>query len=624
MLSSVLPPLRLLAVDEPLGSQLAQVRAQQQASHGSEQLLRALEQALLEVLTGAPEEAESTLHLARSLALPLPGPLELMAALVHLEAGQPTRAQGALGRAGHVLGLLEGPTAGALLKALQAQALLLQVEHAAAASAAREALATLPPGEDTPELPLSTLVHVVAAECLWAAGELSEARQSLRQSSTLPGRHGLLAARAERLELRLGLVEGGGGAAALRPLLERTVARLQRLDAPRDLGLTLHAGALVAAADGREPPIRWLIQAHPHLAQAGTLEDRRLLRQAFRAFGRREMDRLADEDYVRATEALRERHQRLRDVLSAQADSWAASASPPPPPLPLAERVEAELGALGRAHEEVIGAVEHILLDREQVRRLASASQEIADMEELESLQEAVPRLARSFIFGSTVALLEVGYGGQVTCVGGEYRPASLPVPHERIQQAVVTAIREGMPQVIPDDPPLKPPRRLFARLLPGRSVVVPVRRVERPLALAVFRAGPSSMLDERDVELLSFFGSLAGTALARARSSAAVERSAARDAATLAAIRDGIVTLDERGAVSTLNRAAERLLRATQEQLLGRRLQHLAHLAHLAEALASERALAGEVVALPQGEVLVRAQPFEGGVVVTLQARGG
>ncbi|HEY6098545.1 MAG TPA: sigma 54-interacting transcriptional regulator, partial [Anaeromyxobacter sp.] len=84
------------------------------------------------------------------------------------------------------------------------------------------------------------------------------------------------------------------------------------------------------------------------------------------------------------------------------------------------------------------------------------------------------------------------------------------------------------------------------------------------------------------------------------------------------AAIHDGVLVVDRDGVARGANPAALAALRARREDLVGRRLGEVPGLAALAAALAggSEEG----VVTLPRGDVAVRTQPYEDGVVAVLR----
>ena len=166
------------------------------------------------------------------------------------------------------------------------------------------------------------------------------------------------------LRARLALAQGGGAAAEARPVLLWAIRQGEHLEAPRDLALAYLACAWAAAEDGAEVPATWLARAQPLLVRVGTAEELRLLRRAFRALGRRTLDRVVDADAFAVMDTLRERYARLRDVLAAQHDAWACGE---PPAAGLARGVEASLASVQLAEEAMIATTEHTLLERERI-----------------------------------------------------------------------------------------------------------------------------------------------------------------------------------------------------------------------------------------------------------------
>src|SRR5256885_1596020 len=149
----------------------------------------------------------------------------------------------------------------------------------------------------------------------------------------------------------------------------------------------------------------------------------------------------------------------------------------------------------------------------------------------------------------------------------------------------------------------------------------VPLGQSGRNLVLIVW-AAPGTTLTARDLEQLTVYCSLAGTSLARARSNAAVREAAACDAATLAALRDGVPVLDRKGVVRSINHAAAGVLGVKREHALGRRLRDIPGLAPLALTLvAGDPTSFPEVVRIPHAELVIRAQAYDGGIVATLRS---
>ncbi|HSP81925.1 MAG TPA: sigma 54-interacting transcriptional regulator, partial [Myxococcaceae bacterium] len=577
-----------------------------------------MEAALIAALLGRRAEAESLLALARvSLPTQARVSLELASALVMLEAGHPSRVAGALERAEALPGFIEVPVLRVLSLCLHAQLLLLEGATTAAVRAALEGLEVLPPESEGDVL--AAYAHFVAAECLLASEEAAAAEARLASPSLLAGRHGVLAARTDMLRARIGLALGSSSPEQLRSTLEGTIARLERLGAPRELALAFITQAQVVALEGKGVPAGWLVRAQPLLVKAGTAADLRLLRQSFRSFGRRKIDRLCTADVVSMTESLWESHARLRDVVSAQRDARSFRIAPPGPvPSPIDQAVDDSLASVQRAVEELIRILEQTILESGQLSHLVAVSQEISSIGCLEELLGAIPRLAVALVTTASAGLVEVTEGGDFSLVSGEQAPPSIPV--ETLREAMVAVLREGKPRVLTEQVGAACSLRPRERYADGRCTVIPLQQAGGELVLVLGRSGLQAPFYERDIEHLSVFGSLCGAAISRVRSDTALRQAAARDAAILSAIRDGILHLDGEGLILGLNQAAERLLRIAREQVLGRRLQEVDALAPLGETLESGRSIADEVIGLRHGDVLVRSQAHEGGVVVTVQ----
>jgi sigma-54 dependent transcriptional regulator, acetoin dehydrogenase operon transcriptional activator AcoR len=600
-----------LTGERSLGSRLEEARMRFERGRGPRQVGAALDCAVLAALMGRRAEAESFLLRGRSLASQdQEGAVELASALVLLEAGYSARVAGALERAEALPGTQEDPGARALCLLLYAQVLGLDGMGTAAVRAALEGLEQLPPGGE--ETPLAVHAHLVAAECLLAEGHLPEAIALLERAARRSACTGLLAARTEVLKVRWGLAQGALPVAGLRVALARATERFELLEAPREQALAHMLHASLVAKDGSSAPGAWLAQAHPLLVKVGTARDLRLLRQAFRTFSPHKAQALLDTDLVSVMEELRERHARLKDILSAQRDAR-SSESPhlAALPSPLAKLADGALESVHLTEEALIRALEHTLLDRERMGLLVVVSQHLAGIEHMEELLAAIPRLALGLMPAAVAGLVEFDDSGAVHAFQEGLFPPELPP--ECFRDAVRSAFQQRAPQVLLAQP--------GERASQGQRTLVPLHGQNRKrLGLVLGLSGARTVLAERDVEQLSVFGSLCGAALMRISDRIALEQAAARDAATLAAIRDGILTLDHEGLVCTLNHSAARLLRVQPAQLVGRPLRSLAALEPLGEALKAGRPLLNEVIALPHGELIVCTQMYEGGVVATLQ----
>jgi len=217
--------------------------------------------------------------------------------------------------------------------------------------------------------------------------------------------------------------------------------------------------------------------------------------------------------------------------------------------------------------------------DRDPIEQMAAVDGEIASVDGLDDLIETIPRLALMVCSATAAELVQVEPDGSHKLLSRSGAEVEMTCP--RMQ--------------------------------------VPLGQPGRNLVLFVW-AAPGTTLTERDLEQLTVYASLARTSLARGRSKAAVHEAAARDAATLAALSDGVLVLDKKGVVRSLNQTAADVLGVKCEHAVGRRLREIPGLAPLALALAGDPpASLAEVVRIPNAELVIRAQAYAGGIVATL-----
>jgi len=226
-------------------------------------------------------------------------------------------------------------------------------------------------------------------------------------------------------------------------------------------------------------------------------------------------------------------------------------------------------------------ALEASAVDRDAIGEVVAVNGEIASVDGFDDLIETIPRVALMVCSATAAELMEVQSDGTLKLLSRSGGGVETTCP--RMQ--------------------------------------VPLGESGRNLVLIVW-AAPGTTLTARDLEQLTVYCSLAGTSLARARSDAAVREAAACDAATLAALRDGVLVLDRKGVVRSINHAAAGVLGVKREHALGRRLRDIPGLAPLALTLvAGDPTSFPEVVRIPHAELVIRAQAYDGGIVATLRS---
>jgi len=152
------------------------------------------------------------------------------------------------------------------------------------------------------------------------------------------------------------------------------------------------------------------------------------------------------------------------------------------------------------------------------------------------------------------------------------------------------------------------------------RLAALPLASGPQEPVLVLERRGFGECLSEAEIEHLAVYASVAGTALARARTAAALREALAREAAMLRVVRDGVIALDQAGTVRTLNEGAAAALGATRDEIVGRVLREVPGLAPLASALAGTSDLVPDAIPVRRRRVRIRSQVHEGGIVATVR----
>jgi len=555
-----------LRSDEALARRLAAAR-EEPPSPG-----RALKIARLAALAMRLQEAESALRRAHDHEDPVE--VAAVSALVALWAGDPMRALVAAERAG------DDPDA----NAIAAEALRLTGDR----SGAEARLDGLVPQHD--------LARVVAACCRTATDP--PAAIALLEGFA-PG--GVLSAQARRARARAWLEHDPPEPVRARDELSAGVWRLVRLGAPDELGRAYLLMAEVEAAIGEDASraADWLARAHPLLTRTGTSFDQEQLRRAFRRYGRRAIDRVVDRDLETQIEGMRSTGARARDLSRAAEDAFAIGDQRGK----LEQDLRDVLRDLSERGEQLIGALENTLVDKERTGQLVDVVRALFLQPSVEALDLELPRLSMQ-LGGDSAALArarDATYEAFDVISTDGPRPPTL----SSLATAVTATLRENTARI------LGTPERTFG--------LVPIRASDADRVLVVRGIGRSARSGE--IERLTVLSSVAAAAYERARSAEALEVAAARDAATLEAIHEGIVTLDVEGRVRAINGAGAALLGVTRDDVAGRRLGAVAGLEPLAEA--ARRHAEDETVTLPRVDVLVRARAYDGGVVLTVQELG-
>jgi transcriptional regulator with PAS, ATPase and Fis domain len=250
------------------------------------------------------------------------------------------------------------------------------------------------------------------------------------------------------------------------------------------------------------------------------------------------------------------------------------------------------------------------LFDRTPIGHLVAAARKIASIDRVDELTAAVPELARTVCPVTSAALVLFVANGDPQVVSSSGRSF-------RMQgDLLLAAARAALERWGPSRQGGSGSDAARARGL----AVLPLASGPQEPVLVLERRGVGECLSEAEIEHLAVYASVAGTALARARTAAALREALAREAAMLGVVRDGVIALDQAGTVRTLNEGAAAALGATRDELLGRVLREVPGLAPLASALAGTSDLVPDAIPVRRRRVRVRSQVHEGGIVATVR----
>src|SRR3954467_1487958 len=548
--------------------------------------------AVLAALLGDAHESEVALIRARGEGRrDLDFLIEATWAFAFVETGHPARAAVHLARAREARECCDDPADAPIVLLLEAQASVAERGAAASRALAIEGQRAVPSGSD--HLALRSYAAIVCAGLALDDGDFGAAERNLAIEGM---RTGILAARADVLRGRLRFARTADAHASALDL-DRAINRLTVIGALRDLALAYVERALQAGIDPGGAPGRWLGRAQSLLANVGGPHDLQALRRAWAALERR-LPHSPEPAGARVIGELRERRDALKDALVRECPPCLESA-----PCRINTEMEGALGTLSQAEEDLSAALEHSILDRTRMGQLAAATHELASIEEYDGVVGAIARLALVVCPGTAALVVRARPDALETLAAsgtGIARRGDLVA--ERVREALST-----------------PAAKERERAGTESVAVVVVGPPEGRVALVVERDSPGASIGERDLEQLALYASFASVSLVRASSRAALREAAARDAATLAAISDGVLVTEPSGAIRSLNQAAANALGLHREHAIGRKLRDLHGLGPLAFALAGTPA-SGEVVPLPRGEVVIRVHAYAGGTVTILR----
>ena len=498
--------------------------------------------------------------------------------------------------------------------------------------------------ETHPDGQALAIVYTSLAELAHAAADFDGAETliqravELAQATNAPSTEAAALLVVGTLSLRKDDISGAESA------VTRAIDLVATNNLPRELAEAYFAyGHLVGNSKGRidgqaaGSAATWFARAQELFREHGALSDLERVREAFRMFGRRATDQVAAHEVKELTDGLRSARlnvarevHRLIDAVE-QGIGRAESELPPPVRAKLhtvsAAAVEAEravttgVEALSDAEGRVLGAVQSMVVERENIRTLLDLCRSLNALGDYGRLVSEICKMAAQLTGADrcVVAMLEAG---QLSV------RSSLRMPDVANEQAW----REAMDAVVKGAGPtlVQPANRGSGTGSPergddirlGHALTTPLRQGDKLFgAVYVDKELCGGVFTPHDLDLLTIFSAQAATMLENARVAEELRLAFRSRAATLEAISDGVLSLDKRGKITSINAVAARILGTT----LAGHLKDLQDLSFLRLTLEQGEELDGRVTRIGTGEYLVNARVVHSdardvvGAVVTL-----
>ncbi|MBI4508137.1 MAG: sigma 54-interacting transcriptional regulator [Deltaproteobacteria bacterium] len=442
----------------------------------------------------------------------------------------------------------------------------------------------------------------------------------------------------------------------------RAISVLQDSGLQRDLAEAyLCYGLFVGEAtdtlpDGfTEQPAFWLAKAQGIFRELGGISDLERVRDAFRRYGRRATDRVAEVEVLQLLQDLKllrleisRGSQAIADLSLSTLDQLGAQA-----PKDLATIVDGARNEISRAEralsrgidhmaqaeEKFLGALNIVVLERDNIRTLMELCRSLNAVQDYARLPLDIAKMAGQLTGGDRAVVALIGEDGKPRVKGavrvsedeeGWWRSALM----DSLARRAVTPTLITTPLPPTDhDPPVRAQstRELeisakHEQLRLGHAMVCPLVRggeVFGAIYCDKFLCG--GVFTERDLDLLAIFAAQVSTILENGRAAEEVRLAARTRAATLEAISDGVLSLSASGKVTAINQVAARILSVTGGDADALRLASFSELFFLASAMARGEELDSRVVRLTTGDYLLNARCIRAdggqivGMVVTL-----
>ncbi|HTM22986.1 MAG TPA: sigma 54-interacting transcriptional regulator, partial [Kofleriaceae bacterium] len=409
----------------------------------------------------------------------------------------------------------------------------------------------------------------------------------------------------------------------------RAITTVQKHDFRRELAeaylrFGLFCGFL-GERDGpgvHDPAAYWLAKAQEIFRDLGGLADLERVREAFRRFGRRATDRVAEVEVLQLLQELKQSRltvqrsterlaQLARDALPAPAEG--ADDDDRSELHDVEQNVARSLDDMALSEERFLAAVNAVVVERENIRSLIELTRTLSALDSYAAVTTRIAEMTARLTTGDRALVAVIGDGGELE-VGAAYGidPAGdgdwkAPVQQAALAkgQAELLVKAEERPGTATDARP-DPRQQRAQRLRLGHAMVVPLRRGETVFgAIYVDKAITGGVFTDRDLDLLAVFAGQAGAILENQRIQEELRLAARASAATLDAATDAVVSIDTAGLITSYNATATRVLGIKASERRALRLRGYAELDFLASCLDRGEELDGRLVTVAHGEFL-------------------
>ncbi len=442
--------------------------------------------------------------------------------------------------------------------------------------------------------------HLARARVAWADEDLKQSKRCFRRAITTFRNNDLRRELAEAY-LRYGLFSGYLG---------------ERLD------------------DGTtDPAAYWLAKAQDLFRDLGGLGDLERIREAFRRYGRRATDRVAEVEVLQLLQELK--HSRLTvqrctaqmaDMVMDAAERFAGGLGDDSlvgarhKLLQVEQTLSRSLDEMALAEERFLAAVNAVVVERENIRTLVELARTLSAIDDAHLLQQEIARRAAQLTSGDR-ALVALG-DRTSSRVLGVY---GIDIDADRSWASAVgetVAGTAGARMLMGDDAApgesegVRPRTRIDedrqrkGQMGLGYAMVVPLRHGEQVLgAIYVDKEITGGVFTDRDLDLLSVFAGQAATMLENLRIQDDLKLAARVKAATLNAVSDGVVAIDARGTITSINHTACRFLGIEPGEGAQRKLSSVHEIAFLGSCLKQQDELDGRIITLSSSEYLCNSR---------------